>query len=197
MKSSTVNIACVVLVTLLVGLFLFSCKREQHTPKPRGYYRIDLQDKSYKAFDTTYPYKFEYPVYGEFEFLKRDDEQYWMNLNFPRYNATIYLSYKRIQNNLPELIEDTHRMSYKHAVKADAIASIPYINYDAKVYGMLTEVDGDAASPIQFYVTDSTRNFLRGSLYFYTPPNRDSLNPLISYFNEDIRRLMETVEWKK
>lgn len=193
MKSSGLKI----LVILLIGALLYSCKGETFAPKPRGYYRIDLLDKSYQAFDTTYPYKFEYPTYGELEFLEKEGEQYWMNLNFPRYNATIYLSYKRVNNNLPELIEDSHKMSYDHSVKADDIGESIFINDGATVYGMFIEVEGDAASPVQFYVTDSTRNFLRGSLYFYSSPNRDSLNPLIEYFEEDIRHLMETVEWKK
>lgn len=184
------------MVVLLVAALLYSCKGEKFAPKPRGYYRIDLLDKSYQSFDTTYPYKFEYPTYGELEFLERKGEQYWMNLNFPRYNATIYLSYKRVNNNLPELIEDSHKMSYDHSVKADGIAESIIINDNAKVYGMFIEVEGDAASPVQFYVTDSVRNFLRGSLYFYSSPNRDSLNPLINYFEEDIRHLMETMEWK-
>lgn len=193
MKSS-VN---VYIAILLAGVLLFSCKEGGHNPKPRGYHRIDLLDKEYKTFDTLFPYKFEYPVYGELEFLERKGELYWMNINFPRYNATIYLSYKRVNKNLPELIEDAHKMSYDHSVKADAIGETVFINDDAKVYGIFTEVEGDAASPVQFYVTDSVRNFLRGSLYFNSQPNRDSLDPLISYFEEDIRHLMETTEWKR
>jgi gliding motility-associated lipoprotein GldD len=193
MKSSVLKL----LVVLLAGALLCSCKEETFAPKPRGYYRIDLPDKSYQAFDTTYPYKFEYPTYGEPEFLEREGELYWMNLNFPRYNATIYLSYKRVNNNLAELIEDAHKMSYDHSVKADNIGETAFINDDAKVYGMFFEVEGDAASPVQFFVTDSISSFLRGALYFYSSPNRDSLNPLIEYFEEDIRHLMETAEWKK
>ncbi len=193
MKNSGLKI----LVVLLFGSLLYSCKGEKFAPKPRGYYRIDLLDKSYKAFDTTYPYKFEYPTYGEPELLERKGEQYWMNLNFPRYNATIYLSYKQVNGNLSELIEDAHKLSYDHSVKADAIGESVFANNDAKVYGMFFEVEGDAASPVQFFVTDSTRNFLRGALYFYSSPNRDSLNPLIEYFEADIKHLMETVEWKK
>lgn len=182
--------------TLLVGMFASSCGREVHSPKPRGYFRIDLLDKSYQPFDTTYPYTFEYPAYGELELLEREGEQYWMNINFPRYNATIYLSYKQVNRNLPELLEDSHKMSYQHSIKADAISETPFVNIPANVYGVFTEVEGNAASPVQFYVTDSVRNFLRGSLYFYSSPNRDSLDPLIRYFEEDIKHLMKTVEWK-
>ncbi|MDR0659482.1 MAG: gliding motility lipoprotein GldD [Prevotellaceae bacterium] len=194
MKISGLKICIVVVV--LVGVLFCSCKGEKYAPKPRGYFRIGLLDKSYQTFDTTYPYKFEYPTYGEVEFLDRPGEQYWMNLNFPHYNATIYLSYKRINNNLPELIEDSHKLSYDHSVKAEAIVDRIFINDSLKVYGMFIEVEGDAASPVQFYVTDSIRNFLRGSLYFYSSANRDSLNPLIEYFEEDIKYLMETLEWK-
>lgn len=186
-----------ILVVLFVGALLFSCKGEKFAPKPRGYYRIDLLDKSYQTFDTTYPYKFEYPTYGELEFIDRKGEQYWMDLNFPRYNATIYISYKRVDNNLPELIEDSHKMSFDHSVKADGIIPSVFIYDDKKVFGVFFEVEGDAASPVQFFATDSLSHFLRGSLYFYSSPNRDSLNPLIEYFEEDIWHLIETLEWKR
>ena len=193
MKSNGLKI----LATLILVASLGSCGGEKYAPKPCGYYRIDLLDKSYQPFDTTYPYKFEYPVYGELEFLDREGEQYWMNLNFPHYNATIYFSYKKIDKNLPELVEDSHKMSYDHSIKADAINQSIFINEDANVYGMFIEVEGDAASPIQFYATDSISNFLRGSLYFYSSPNRDSLNPLVESFEEDIRHLIQTIEWKR
>ena len=194
MKRSKVKIY--IAVALFVGTLAVSCKGERFSPKPYGYFRIDLLDKNYRQLDTTFPYKFEYPMYGELEFLERKGEEYWMNINFPHYNATIYLSYKHVNHNLPELMEDYHKMSYQHSIKADDIIDSLFVNLDANVYGVLTKVEGDAASPVQFYVTDTTRNFLRGSLYFYSLPNRDSLSPLITYFEQDIKHLMKTVEWK-
>ena len=186
-----------VVAFLLVVNLLLSCGNGGYTPKPRGYFRIDLPEKSYTHFDSVgYPYSFEIPVYGKINAKQKDGEKYWVDLYFPYYNATVYISYKPVAGNLAELIEDTHKLSYQHSVRAEAITDTPYINDSLKVYGLLTEIAGEAASPVQFYLTDSVKNFLRGSLYFYSAPNRDSLNPLIDYFKEDIMYLMETVEWK-
>ncbi len=191
-----INIAFCLMVACSVMVFT-SCKREVYTPKPRGYFRIALQDKNYQTFDSaSYPYTFEYPVYGKIHPVKKEGEQYWLNLEFPAYNATIYISYKHVNNNLPEIIEDNHKISSRHTIKADAMGNSVFIREDARVYGLLTEIDGGVASAIQFYVTDSTKNFVRGSLYFNTTTNSDSLAPLVSYFKKDIQHLMETFEWK-
>jgi gliding motility-associated lipoprotein GldD len=61
---------------------------------------------------------------------------------------------------------------------------------------MLFDIKGDAASPLQFLATDSARHFLRGSLYFYARPNRDSLAPVIDYIKTDVVHLIETLEWR-
>jgi hypothetical protein len=53
------------------------------------------------------------------------------------------------------------------------------------------------ASSVQFYATDSLRHFLRGSLYFFTTPNVDSLAPSIAFLTRDIEYLMQTIEWEK
>lgn len=177
---------------------LLSCGKESVVPKPRGYYRIDTEEKSYRIFDSVgFPYKFQYPVYATIVPVEKKGEVYWLNLTFPAYNATVYLSYKPLRKNLSELTEDSHKLSYKHVIKADAITESVITRKDANVYGLLMEVDGDAASPAQFYLTDSTANFLYGSLYFNTTPNADSLAPLITYIKQDIEQLIKTTEWKK
>jgi gliding motility-associated lipoprotein GldD len=64
------------------------------------------------------------------------------------------------------------------------------------IYGILYELKGNVASPMQFFVTDSTHHFLRGSLYFRTEPNKDSLAPVINFAQKDIRHIIETLNWK-
>ena len=167
-----------------------------YIPKPHGYLRFDMPEKQYHLFDTTFPYRFEYPVYGEISKLDNANHPYWINIVIPEYKATIYLSYNALKNNLPELLEDTYQLVYKHTIKADAITEQPFVNPDKKVYGFLYDLGGNTATAVQFYVTDSVKNFIRGSLYFYSEPNKDSLAPLISYFREDIQYIMETMEWK-
>jgi gliding motility-associated lipoprotein GldD len=175
---------------LILGL-LTSCGN--YMPKPKGYLRFDLPEKEYVRFDTLCPYKFEYPSYGKMQPNK--DGDCWYDLNFPQYNSTIYLSYRQIDNNLPELLEDTHEFLYKHTIKADAINEQMMRN-KRNITGLLFDIGGNSASSIQFIVTDSVKHFLRGSLYFYATPNRDSLAPLIDFFRKDIEHLMETVEFE-
>jgi len=176
---------------------LFSC-RETYSPKPRGYYRIDLPEKSYQLFKETCPYSFEYPKYSV---LYNDSsihaEPYWINIYFPQFNGTLHLSYKPIRNNLKVLVEDAHAMAYKHTVKADAIEEQYIKNELDKVYGLLYEIKGNAASSLQFFVTDSSSHFLRGALYFQTNPNKDSLAPVIDFVRQDLIHLIETITWNK
>jgi len=176
-----------------------ACSTTPPAPKPRGYLRDDFPKKSYHAFDSTgFPYRFDIPAYARITENKQayGYEPYFINVQMPRYRATIHISYKRVQRNLPELLDDTHNFVYRHVIKADDITETQFINRERKVYGMLYELGGDVASSVQFYVTDSTRNFLRGSLYFMATPNQDSLAPSIAYLTRDIERLMQTVEWK-
>ena len=56
---------------------------------------------------------------------------------------------------------------------------------------------GNAPSNLHFYLTDSTSNFLAGSLFFNTEPDYDSLLPYINYIRADVRKLIENFEWNK
>ena len=184
-------------ILLLLIIVTFSCDRE-YTPKPRGYFRIDLPVREYRVFDTTYPYKFEYPVYAEVRPDNRSSsEPYWINIVYPQFRGTIYISYKSISGNLVEYLEDSRTFVMKHIPKADAIDDSLIYRPDDGVYGLIYDIQGTgAASPCQFFVTDSSSHFLRGALYFNTTPNNDSLAPVIELIREDIDHLLETFEWR-
>jgi gliding motility-associated lipoprotein GldD len=184
-----------VIVTVLI---LVSCGQE-YTPKPRGYFRIDFPGKEYKEAPEVLPYSFEIPVNSLIIRNKKSKNGiYWINIEYPQYKATIYLTYDDInkQNSVDKLINDSRTFVYKHTIKADAIVENVFVNNDKKVYGIKYDIKGDAASNIQFFLTDSTKHFLRGSLYFNVTPNKDSLAPVIKYINTDIVHLMETLEWQ-
>jgi gliding motility-associated lipoprotein GldD len=187
----------ILLFIFLSGVILYSCQKKT-TPKPRGYFRIDFPEKEYKKFDTNIcPYKFEYPSYGKvIPSTSEYAEPCWYDIIFPDFKGKIYLSYKQINSNLPKLLEDAREMTYKHSVKADAIKERIYSKPADEVYGMLYTVQGDAASAYQFFLTDSVDHFLRGSLYFNTVPDQDSLAPVLDFFQKDIVHLMETLKWK-
>ncbi len=174
-----------------------SCQRN-YTPKPKAYFRIEFPERAYQQFDTNYPYAFKYPKYCiASPDTSYGSEKYWINIEFPKFNGKIHISYKSIKDNFQELMEDSRKLAYKHSVKADAIGEKMFIDDDQKVYGILYDIQGDAASSIQFFATDSTKHFLRGSLYFNSKPNKDSLAPVIKFVKEDIIVLMESLNWKE
>ena len=184
------------IMVILAVMSLICCKRH-YTPKPAGYLRIDFPEKAYQVYDSTCPFSFEYPVYGKITTdTSRIAEPCWINIEIPRFGGKIHLSYKTVNKNLNTYIEDSRTLAYKHTVKADAITETLYTSNERKVYGLLYEIKGDAASNVQFYVTDSSRNFLRGSLYFNIQPNADSLAPVIDFVKDDIIHLVETLKWK-
>ncbi len=182
----------------LALLLITSCK-EDYVPKPRGYFRISFLPKSYHQLDSAgLPYRFDIPDYSKVvPDHDRQAEPYWVNLKIPAHKAEVNISYKKVENNLAQLTEDSRKLAYKHSIKADAINERIFVNPQKKVYGTIYQIEGNAASPLQFYLTDSTRNFLRGALYIREVPNIDSLRPVIDYLTPDVIRLIESTEWKR
>jgi len=182
---------------LLIWAGLLSC-RHTEVPRPVGYFRIDFPEKKYRLCDSTLPYRFEYPVYGV---ILRDStrgaEPYWINIEFPAYKGKLHLSYKKVQGNLAQYIEDTRKLAYKHTIKADAIDEIVVRNDSAHVYGLIYDIKGNAASSLQFFLTDSVHHFLRGALYFSSQPNKDSLSPVVEFFRADVDHFIHSFHWKK
>ena len=182
-------------------LFFVSCiscgEETAEIPKPRGYYRIDFPQKNYQQLNIECPYTFEFPTYSTIQLAAgRNNEKCYINIDFGKLKAKIHISFKELNNNAAEYLEESRKMAYKHSVKASGIGEYPIENKSEKVYGMLYEIGGEAASSLQFHVTDSTRYFLRGSLYFYAEPNSDSLAPSLDFVRKDINHLIETFKWK-
>ena len=181
----------------LLSLSLSSCS-DVPQPKPRGYFRIALPEKQYVSLDSMSYYSFEYPVYSiitpDFHSI---EEKEWINIEFPSFKGTIHLSYKKVENNLSDYIEDSYQMITKHITKATGIRDSVVIDADRNVYGLMYFLEGEGvASPLQFYLTDSVSHFMRGSLYFNVYPNNDSLRPVIDFITNDARHLVNTLIWK-
>lgn len=193
-----IRIKGLMLAMLLLGMLLLasSCK-ESYTPKPAGYLKITYPEKAYQLYDQQEHYQFEIPQYARVEkdSLRRSEEG-WINVAIPPLNGTIHLSYKPVGDQLNTLIKDSRELVYKHTVKAHGIEETPFIEREEKRFGMIYDLKGDVASAVQFFITDSTDHFLRGSLYFNCQPNRDSLNPVIEFLREDIIHMIETTRWK-
>ncbi len=188
--------SAVVLCLIVVVIFMASACKQNHTPKPRGYFRIDLPEKEYQQLNLGYPYNFEHPKYVAIEpDSTGTTEPYWINIDYKKLNGKIHISYKPVNDNLYALLEDSRKFAYKHAIKADAINERLFQSPDNNVTGILYEIKGNAASPMQFFATDSLKHFIRGSVYFNAVPNKDSLAPVISFVHKDVIRLMETLKW--
>ncbi len=185
------------LLAVFLILAMVACESDYY-PKPRGYIRIDLPEKSYQTFDTAYPYSFDYPVYANVKpNALNNADPFWLDINFPQFEGKLHISYKTIDNNLAEYIEDSRTLVMKHIPKSSGIVNTMYENPERKVYGLTYSISGvNAASSYQFYLTDSTHHFVRGALYFNVVPNNDSLAPVIEFLKEDINYLIESFEWK-
>jgi gliding motility-associated lipoprotein GldD len=187
-------------ILLLVSGLFYSCN-SVYTPKRRGYFKIDFPPHQYQLFDQKgYPYTFEYPVYASIVqdtsfFEARPENPWWINIDFPRFNARIYISYKEIgPNSFDKLREDAYKMTFKHTYKASSIDD-SVIRTPAGISGIFFKVGGNAATAQQFYLTDTTKHFLRGALYFDVAPNEDSLGIVNRFLQADMTHLINTFHW--
>jgi len=197
MKNNLFVLSIVCLLILVSG-----CRNEDENifmPKPKGYNKIDLPAHSYDTLTGDYPYTFEYSSLAKvMPDTSKTAEPYWIDIYYPEYKANIQITYKKTNNSaktLEEYIKDSHTLANKHNVKAYAIDELitdTKNGYAVKVF----ELSGDVPSQIQFHVTDTTKSFLRGAVYFRTSTKNDSLAPVITYLKTDVMHLIETLKFK-
>lgn len=190
-------------IFLFIGLGLFLACNSNYTPKPRGYFRINFPEKKYQLFDQPgYPYAFEYPAYAHIVkdstfFGDATENPWWINVEFPSFNGRIYISYKEIgKNRFDTLVKHAFVLTGKNAAKAYSIDD-SLINTANGVHGLFFNVGGDVATANQFFLSDTTRHFLRGAMYFDATPNADSLGIVNKFILEDMKHLINTFRWKQ
>ncbi len=182
---------------LLIVIALVACGEDDYYPKPKGYFRIDLPEKNYGSYESECPFQFEIPDYSVVKpHPDYSEENCWFNWYFPRFKATVHLTYRTLNGDLKEHIDICKKYAYDHIVKASGIEEELVHNTDSSAYGLIYNIKGDAASSVQFFMTDSTEHFLRGSLYFHAPPNADSLGVVIDFIKQDILHMSEKVQWR-
>lgn len=206
---------------ILLVVFFFSCNAT-YTSKKRGYYKIDLPEKhQYQKFEKEgFPYSFEYPAYGTIiqdstYFDSTPENPYWINVDFPQYGGRIFISYKQIGgktimkvkgaegnyrdsmgvNEFDRMVEDAFKLTNKNNVVSSSIKETP-VTTPNNVSGMFFKVGGNAATALQFFLSDTTKNFIRGALYFNTTPNTDSIKPVQDFLQVDIEHMINTFNWK-
>lgn len=178
---------------LIISILIFISCKEDVLPKPKAHLRLEYKKTDYKLTDLDCLFNFEVSTTA----IVKTNEKCWVNIEYPKLKANINLTYRPIENNLKELFMEAEKLTFNHAIKADGISSIPYANSAKKVYGSIFEVTGNAASPIQFHITDSTKNFITGAVYFNTKPNYDSIKPAINHLQKDIIHLIESLTWNE
>jgi gliding motility-associated lipoprotein GldD len=180
----------------------FTACNSRFTPKATGYPAIALPKKAYLSDVVTgLPYAFDIPTYAVVDknvanMGVGEQNAGWMNLKFPSLNATLYISYNAVQKDkLDVLVRDAYNFANNHSNKASFIEDSAFEN-PIGLQGVFFHLGGDVASPYQFFITDSSRHFLRGALYFDTTPNADSLAPVIDFLYQDLKQLVKTFHWK-
>jgi gliding motility-associated lipoprotein GldD len=183
---------------LFLAITFVSCgdNEDAYTPKPKGYYRVVFPKHAYKEFSpANCPYSFELSTNAvAVPDTNSLSEPFWYYIVMPKLNGEIYLTYKKLNGDFGKYAEDTRTLVYKHTSRASSINE-SVLKVNDHVGGIMYEIGGDAASPIQFFVTDSTQHFLRGALYFNAAPNADSIAPSVKYAKEDILQMIKTMKW--
>lgn len=194
-------------ICLLVVCLCAACGRPP-VPKEYGYYRIELPPHNYVSFQRfssgsqavsgmPFPYTFLLSSEAEVRPVKSPGDNFWIDIVYPKWNAMVHCSYKPVENNLYLLSDDAQEFVYSHAVKASAIPEREYADPEHRVFGLSFDLQGNTASVMQFFLTDSTRHFFRGSLYFNNIPNQDSIQPVAQFIREDMITLIESFRWVK
>lgn len=186
------------LLSYVVASWLLTSCQQDYTPKPLGYNRLILPAPSYQSLPDTLPYTFEYSVHAKLlDDSSTISERFWVEIYYPDIKANVHITYKPIQSEklLKEFLDDSYTLTSKHQIKAYAINEVISKTPSGKT-AVIAELEGEVPSQFQFTVTDSSKNFLRGALYFNTKVANDSLAPAIEYMKKDIMHMINTLEWR-
>jgi gliding motility-associated lipoprotein GldD len=184
-------------VAAFIVILLLSCQQE-YLPKPLGYNRLILPEHEYINLPDTLPYTFEYSRHAILlADTSRIRENFWIEIYYPELKSNVHITYKAVRNPklLKEFLDDSYTLTAKHQIKAYAINEVITKTPSGKT-AVIAELEGEVPSQFQFTITDSSRNFLRGALYFNTKVANDSLAPAIDYMKKDIMQMINTLQWK-
>jgi gliding motility-associated lipoprotein GldD len=182
----------------VVGVYYFFLSEGTPVPRKKSYFRIDFPEKKYTPYESQCPVSFEVPNYAKIENVPAEEGNVgcWFNMFVPRLRATVYCSYFPVNNDLEKHIAKAYDFTLMHEVKATAIRRTQVSIDSTKMYGIIYDLEGEAASQLQFFVTDSVNHFMRGVLYFRNKPNADSLAPCLKFMREDVVHMIETMRWR-
>lgn len=187
------------LAMLIISCLMACGNNHDYSPKPRGFFRIVFPKRQYQQYSDGCPFTFTYPKYASIEPDRAPNSKpCWLNMQFPQFKGTLHLSYQPVTSKkvFNELTEDARTFAFKHTVKATSIDE-GIISYpDRKIYGIYYTIDGNAASSAQFFLTDSTKHYIRGALYFNSEPRLDSIQPVLDFVKKDMDVVIKSFRWK-
>ena len=197
MKKTKVISGILVVAFALIALWVWQ-DNNASVPKPRAYFRIDLPEKEYRSYESVCPMNMEVSTAAQIEVFRdrQSVDSCWFNIYYPRYNARVHCTYVAVGNRFNELVNNAYGFAAKHEMKASGLRRTMVSDSTRDVHGIIYDIEGDAASNVQFFLTDSTNHFLRGALYFFNSPNPDSIQPVLEFVRADIDRLAQTLQWR-
>jgi gliding motility-associated lipoprotein GldD len=98
-------------------------------------------------------------------------------------------------NQFDLMVNDAFNLTNKNDVIASSIKD-SLIRNQFGISGVFFKVGGNAATSSQFFLSDTTKNFIRGALYFDATPNADSLRPVQEFLRKDLEHLISTFKFK-
>lgn len=166
-------------------------------PKPPTYLRLDLPSHEYKLFkneDCNYSFEIS-KLYKVNPVTDKGVVTCHKSIDLGALNGVIHFSYINMTEPLSTYVNYSIDKVEEHQIKASSIEDARIQRNDERVFGTLFELQGDVASPFQFYLTDSTSRFVSGVVYFNSVPNYDSLKPSLDYLKTDLMHMVNTFKW--
>lgn len=184
---------------LFLLLFLSACSgSEILIPKPPTYLRLDLPEHTYTTYKSNCGYNFQSSsIFKVKEVVdSAGNVMCHKDIELGPLNGIIHFSYIDMKEPLSVYVNFANDKVDEHKIKASAIEDETILHPENKVYGTFFELQGDVASPFQFYLTDSTSRFVSGVVYFNSVPNYDSLKPSLDYLKVDLLKMVNTFKWE-
>jgi gliding motility-associated lipoprotein GldD len=181
-------------ILVILTAFLISCEDRNYVPKPPTYLKINLPERSYDNYNDDCNFSFNKPNYFKVKSVQQNSCN--KDILLEGLDGTLHLSVIDIDTTLGMYINHANDKVGEHKIKATAIIDTTIIRSEDRVFGTFFELQGNVASPFQFYVTDSTDRFFSGVVYFNSRPNYDSIKPTLNFVRKDLIELMNTINWE-
>ena len=188
-----------ILFTILVTIIFYACKNDSPVPKPPTYLRTEFPEHTYRMVSNDCPYELKLAEIYNYKPCIFEKSNFCMQqIDLGPLNGSLFLYYIRIpsKDSLPAIINYANDKVDDHKIKADKIDFTQLIDRDKRVFGTFFELKGNVATNFQFYLTDSTNNFLRGEVLLNCRPNYDSLRPSLEYLKRDLLELVNNFKWQ-